>query len=168
MDSDVLRVLLALGLIVILVVGLNYRNNRRDRGREAARQMAINHGLKVEEVERDAIWTRGIHRGKGLRTFTVARYSVRPRNPSGAPWSLLQRWKGEGSSMFPGHWQLQCERGEPTPALMRVLDEIVSDEQWAEEFMEVEFLPDRISIYWDETGIEGVQKVLGYLRRLDG
>ena len=51
---------------------------------------------------------------------------------------------------------------------MRVLDEIASDEQWAEELMEVEFRPHGISVYWDETGIEGAQKVLGYVRRLDG
>ena len=168
MDSDVLRVLFALGPIVFLVVALNYLTKSHGRRRETARQVAIDHGLMVEEVERDTIWTRGARRGKGLRTFKVARYSVRPRNSSGAPWSFLQRWEGEGSSMFPGNWQLRCEGEEPTPSQMRVLNEIASDEQWAEEPMEVEFLPDRISIYWDETGFEGARKVQGYLSRLDG
>jgi len=169
MYSDLLRVLPLLGLALLLLVGLNYvTNTREQRRREAARQYAVSQGLMVEEVERDTIWTQGKWKGKGLRTFTVVRYSVKPRSAVSAAWSFLQRWKGGGNSRFPGHWRLQCEAGEPTQVQMRVLDEIASDEQWAEELMEVECRPHGISVYWDETGIEGAQKVLGYVRRLDG
>lgn len=68
---------------------------------------------------------------------------------------------------FPGVWTLECEIGEPTHEQTRILNEIAADEQWTEEFLEVEFSPNHVSIYWDKLGgLEGARKVCHYLIKL--
>ena len=68
---------------------------------------------------------------------------------------------------FPGVWTLECEIGEPTQEQIQILNEIAADEQWSEQFLEVEFSPNNISIIWDELGGgEGVKKVCRYLATL--
>ena len=163
MDPPLSWMLFLLPAIIVVAGLLWYSRSREARLRAAARQYAVGRGLMIHDVKRNTIWTQGRHLGTRLREFNVAQYALGVDTSLGAQWLFLQEWEDK-DRRFPGIWRLESKVVEPTEDQLKILNEIASDAQWSEEYLELEYAPGRVSVYWDELGgASGAQKVCGYL-----
>jgi hypothetical protein len=110
-----------------------------------ARQVADSKGVEVIQGERAELISGH------LEQRTVVGYCIRHPFPKSARWSLLKR-KFSKTGELPNYHRLFLHEGQFSDQLLSLLREIALSPDWIKYYLEVEFYPEKVCLFWDETG----------------